>query len=80
MTNRVIKIKQEGAVWRVSFSAGESRLFTTRAAALASALGRACADDGRGLRNIEINVIAEDEPERTAVSSDRGAVRMDWLS
>jgi hypothetical protein len=80
MANRIIRIERQGASWRVTFGAHDIHIFPSRAAALASALGRACADDGREPQNIEIDVIAGDEMERTAVSADHGAVRLDWLS
>jgi hypothetical protein len=75
MSSLVIKIERQGASWRVTFAARDERVFANRAAALASALGRACTDDGR-----EIVIVIDDKLERTAVSSDRGAMRLDWLS
>ena len=78
MDRTIIKIEREGASWRVTFGLRDSHLFPSRSEALASALGRACTYDGREPENIVIDV-AEDEPERTAVSPDRGAVRLDWL-
>jgi hypothetical protein len=76
MTNQVIRIERQGACWRVTFAACDEQVFASRAAALAFALGRAGTDDGR---KIVIDVI-DDKLERTAVSPDRGAMRLDWLS
>jgi hypothetical protein len=77
--NRVIKIERQDASWRVTFGVRDVQVFANRAAALASALGRACTDDGCEFQEIVIDVIG-DELQRTAVSPDHGAIRLDWLS